>query len=69
MDIVVFLSLVLGAIGAWTGWSLGTRLYFSRDPSHRRQLRILRLMLAIALAFVGVVLGALLLAYFGADPG
>ena len=66
--VMLFLLLALGAIGAWAGWDLGTRLYYRRF-SFRRRLRILRQVLSITFAAIGVVLGILLLGYLGAFQG
>jgi len=70
--VIIFILLPLGAIGAWAGWVLGTKLYYNRAyrrPHYafrRRMMRIWRLAFAIAFAFVGVVLGIVLLTYLGA---
>jgi hypothetical protein len=68
LSIIVGILLVLGAIGAWAGWSLGTHLVDSHssgafDPPGPRRWRMA---FAIAFALVSVVLGMLLLTYLDA---
>lgn len=65
--IVLILS-ILAAIGAWAGWSLGTRLVNSHssgafDPPGPK---IWRMAFAISLGLLSVIFGILLLTYLDA---
>ncbi len=63
----IFILLWLGAIGAWVGWSLGTRLFYrhSYGAVHQPHLAIGQLIPAIVFALVGVVFGLAILASLG----
>lgn len=71
MDVIVFLLLACGAIGAWAGWSLGTRLFYghSYDVFHPPGARPWKVASAIVFALVGVVFGFATLASMGAYLG
>lgn len=64
---ITFILLWLGAIGAWVGWSLGTRIFYRHwyGAFGQPYLEIGQLIPAIIFAFVGVVFGLAILASMG----